>query len=63
MAEGLTKRQEFVKAAMQGVLSNAHTSSFNKEGHMGDEASMEAIARLAVEVGDKTLEVMKEKEA
>lgn len=45
---GLTKRQEFAKAAMQGVLSNAY---WNEHG----EYTPEAVSIAAIEYADALL--------
>lgn len=52
-SEGLTKREEFVKAAMQGLCVNTGRNGYN---------SAEAIAAYAVEIADAQLaELAKEK--
>jgi len=50
---GLTKREDFAKAAMQGLLANAHYAQKSFELLKEDEDKIDAtVARRSVEIAD-----------
>lgn len=57
-AFGLTKREDFTKAAMQGLLSSMNLA----EIHSASTSDVCAIVNLSIEMADAALEALDKKE-